>query len=117
MIHRYAYLLLAALLSPAVTSAQDRADLSAMLAFEGPVDNGVPRGWRSTAPGTFSVDETVVRAGRAAGRIRHTGSTGASSTFTLSIPVSFRGRVLELRGFVRTEEVSGLAGLLMRQEA
>ena len=117
MNRRYAYLLLAALLSPAVTSAQDRADLSAMLAFEGPVDNGVPRGWRSTAPGTFSVDETVVRAGRAAGRLRHTGSTGAGSAITLSIPVNLRGQVLELRGFVRTEEVSGLAGLLMRQEA
>ncbi len=92
MIRTYASLLLAVLLGPGSASAQDRADLSAMLAFEGPVDNGVPRGWRSSPPGTFSVEETVVRAGGAAGRLRHdAGSTGAYSAFTLSIPVDFRG--------------------------
>lgn len=118
MIRTCASLLLALLLWPSAASAQDRADLSVMLGFEGPVDGTVPRGWRSTAPGAFAVDETVVHGGRAAGRLHHdAGSTRAYGVVTLSIPVDFSGRVLELRGFVRTDGLNGPAGLLMRLEA
>ena len=118
MIRNRALLVLAALLWPAAASAQDPTDLSVMLGFEGPVDGGVPRGWRSTEPGAFAVDETIVHGGRTAGRLHHdAGSTRAYSAVTLPIPVQFRGRVLELRGFVRTDGVNGPAGLLMRLEA
>ena len=118
MIRTCASLLLALLLWPSAAPAQDRADLSVMLGFEGPVDGTVPRGWRSTAPGAFAVDETVVHGGRAAGRLHHdAGSTRTYGAVTLSIPVDFSGRVLELRGFVRTDGVNGPAGLLMRLEA
>ena len=118
MIRICASLLLAALLWPPAASAQDRADLPVMLGFDGPVDDGVPRGWRSTVPGAFAVDETIVHGGRAAGRLHHdAGSTRAYSAVRLSIPVQFHGRVLELRGFVRTDGVNGPAGLLMQLEA
>ena len=72
--------------------------------------------WR--AGGHVIVDETVFRSGRAAGRLhRDVASAGNFSAFTLSIPVQFEGRALELRGFVRTEDVTGFAGLWMREDA
>jgi len=39
-----------------------------------------------------------------------------SPTLTYSVPIEFKGRSLELRGFIRTEDVTNYVGLWMRED-
>ena len=42
--------------------------------------------------------------------------SGNFSTITTAIPIGFTGATIELRGFLRTRDVSGFAGLWMRED-
>lgn len=48
---------------------------------------------------------------------RDSNSAGTFSAITHKLPVDFRGGVVELRGYLRLQEVSGNAGLWLRQDA
>ena len=68
-------------------------------------------------PGTFAVDDTIVHGGRWALRIeRGDASPGPLTSVSKTIPIDFAGAQLELRGFLRTADVSNFAGLWMRQD-
>jgi C-terminal processing protease CtpA/Prc len=91
--------------------------LAAILSFETEHPGGSPAGWGGGPPGTIFVDGKVVHGGRWSVRIeRQTGSPSAFSTLTNSIPVDFAGTSIELRGFLRTENVSDFAGLWLRED-
>ena len=93
------------------TAAQD--DHGGVFTFESPTLDG----WAGGPPETQFADSVAVHGGRYAGRIdRDPESSGEFSTFTMSLPVTFSGKRLELRGWLRTEDVVGFAGLWLRQD-
>jgi len=76
-----------------------------------------PVGWRTNSPEDVSLDSKVIRSGKLSVRIeRAAGSIDAFSTITKSIPILFEGRKIELRGFIKTANVDGFAGLWMRED-
>ena len=92
-------------------------ELAATLAFEVPIENRMPRGWGGGTPDTLSLDRETKHSGEAAGRIdRAANRTDQFSTFTTWIPIDFTGAKIELRGYLRTKDVSGFAGFWMRED-
>ena len=78
----------------------------------------MPGGWRGGPKETISVDSESPYNGRQAVRLeRRADSPQAFSTITNSIPMDFAGETIELRGFLRTDSVSGFVGLWMREDA
>src|SRR5205807_2202783 len=62
-------------------------------------------------------DRDVVHGGKWSARIeRNSTSPNAFSTLTKSIPIDFAGTTIELRGFLRTEDVTDFVGLWMRED-
>jgi C-terminal processing protease CtpA/Prc len=93
-------------------------DLPKVLSFETEHPDGRPGGWRSGPPGTLFVDEKVVHSGRWAARLDRTAdSTETFSTLTRSMPIDFTGTRIELRGWLKMENVSGMVGLWLREDA
>jgi Peptidase family S41 len=98
-------------------SVTGRSDLELSLSFEAPARGDMPGGWGGGPPGTIFVDDKVVHGGRWSARIeRHTDSPSNFSTITKSISIEFSGATIELRGFLRTEDVSDFVGLWMRED-
>ncbi len=92
-------------------------DLAPFLAFEHDPRGKIPSGWFGTPPDTVSVDDTIVHGGKLAVRIERTAaSAGAISNLSTSLPIDFSGQRIELRGFLRTEDVTGYVGLWLRQD-
>jgi C-terminal processing protease CtpA/Prc len=104
------------LLATAVVPSRAREDASRVLTFE--AARSPLAGWGGGPPGTLFLDSTIVHEGRYSGRAeRAEGSPSAFSTFTMSIPVDFKGDTLELRGWLKYENVTGFVGLWQRQDA
>jgi C-terminal processing protease CtpA/Prc len=98
--------------------ALSRPELEAALGFEHKLGGPLPDGWSGGPPGTIFPDtEAHHTAGKSVARIeRRANGPGQFSTLTKSIPMGFKGAKIELRGFLRTEEVSDFAGLWMRED-
>ena len=95
----------------------EQTDLKAALSFELPSTSNMPGGWGGGPPETIFMDNKVVHGGPWAVRIERTSeSPNNFSTITKSIEMDFSGASLELRGFLRTEEVSDFVGLWMRED-
>lgn len=95
----------------------DRSRLKAVLSFETEQPGGMPTGWSGGPAETISVDGKIVHGGRWSARIeRNAHSSQTFSALTSVIPVDFTGKTLELRGFIRTENVTEFAGLWMRED-
>jgi len=93
-----------------------RDDLSRVLNFELPRTDAPPQGWNGTPSAVFS-DTSEVHGGRASVRIEsHPGGPPTFSTVTTFIPIDFLGQTVELRGFLRTRDVSDFAGLWVRED-
>jgi C-terminal processing protease CtpA/Prc len=92
-------------------------DLSQVLNFEAEPSGSMPAGWNGGPAGTISIDDKIVHAGKRSVRIeRKPDSPSTFSVLTKVLPLDFSGATIELRGFLRTEEVSGFAGLWMRED-
>jgi C-terminal processing protease CtpA/Prc len=95
-----------------------RGQLEAALGFEAPPNGMQPGGWGGGPGGTIFVDETIVHGGSRSARLERTAmSPSTSSSITKALPMTFSGQTIELRGFLRTQEVSRFAGLWMREDA
>ena len=95
----------------------NRSDLPKVLIFEAQPNGGMPGGWGGGPPGTIFADDKVVHGGRWSARIqREADSPSDFSVLTVATPMDFAGTSIELRGFLRTEDVSGFAGLWMRED-
>jgi hypothetical protein len=93
----------------------DRTTLEASLGFEDQQDGDHLVGWAANPPDTISLDSKVVHSGKWAVRLaRDAGSSRTFSAMLKVIPVDFGGTTIEYRGFLRTEDVTGFAGLFMR---
>lgn len=109
------------LLIPVVAFTQaplDRTTLAPLLRFERSTPGNAPTGWGGGPPGTLFIDDEIQHAGNRSLRLDRSApnSTSPFSTATLSIPIDFDGTTLELRGFLRTENVTDFAGLWMRED-
>jgi hypothetical protein len=82
------------------------------LGFEPGTPGSSPPGWSGTQ-GALVLDAAVHHGGAQAARIEGQGPT---TNIHQSIPIDFEGKRIELRGFLRTEDVSGIAGLWVRQD-
>ncbi|MEJ2206744.1 MAG: S41 family peptidase [Gemmatimonadota bacterium] len=104
-----------ALTAASPAAAQDYVDV---LTFEASAETGALRGWNGGPPATLHIDSMVVHGGRYAGRItRDAESESEFSVVALSLPVEFSGQTVELRGWLRTEDVAeGFAALWLRQD-
>jgi C-terminal processing protease CtpA/Prc len=112
---------MAALACYAQDAGPDRSalqkDLEPSLRFEAPVAGTIPGGWGGGPSGTIFADDKIVHGGKGSARIeRNAASANDFSSITKSIPIDFAGSEIELRGYLRTEDVSGFAGLWMRED-
>src|ERR1700741_2972419 len=90
--------------SPAQST--DRSTLAKILGFEVQPNGDMPGGWGGGPPGTLFADDKIVHGGRLSARIqRQAGNPDDFSTLTNNIPIDFAGAAIELRGFLRTEDV------------
>jgi C-terminal processing protease CtpA/Prc len=113
------WLLLLLLASPSAVAQPPagRPELAGLLDFEAEHVGGVPKNWNGGPPNTFAVDDKIVHGGKWALRIeRNDTSPSTLTAVSKTIPIDFVGAQLELRGFLRTADVSGFAGLWMRQD-
>ena len=116
-------LLLGLLAAFVILSAQNAGpELAQVLNFEATPEGHLPGGWNSGKPQTgpretISVDYKIVHGGARSVRLERTANSADEfSTVTKQIPLGLAGKQLELRGFLRTEAVSGFAGLWMRED-
>ena len=73
--------------------------------------------WSGGPAETLSLDSVFVQGGQYAGRLdRDRESELEFSSFGMTLPVTFSGETLELRGWLRTDRVTGFAGLWLRQD-
>ncbi len=105
---------------PALLCVAQDPDLSRLavdLTFETEQSGGMPNGWGGGPPGTIFADDKIVHRGKWSARIeRNAQSPQNFSTITNMVPMDFKGKTIELRGFIRTQEVSGFVGLWMRED-
>ena len=98
-------------------AAQNTPDLARVLSFEAEPNGTLPGGWGGGPLDTIALDDKVVHGGKRSVRlVRHEDASQQFSTLTKALPVDFAGTRIELRGFLRTEAVSGYTGLWMRED-
>ena len=101
----------------AQTTPIDQASLTKILGFENERSGDKPAGWFANPPGTVFSDDKIIHGGQWSVRIeRNAQSTGQFSVIGRSISWEFAAKSIEMRGFLRTEDVTGFAGLWMRQD-
>jgi C-terminal processing protease CtpA/Prc len=92
------------------------SQLADVLSFEAPNPIGTPVGW-SGALAAISLDKQIVHGGQASARIDRTPSTpGDFSTIMKAVAVDFSGDQIQIRGWLRTEDITGWVGLWMRED-
>lgn len=92
-------------------------ELAKVLNFNMPPAGTMPGGWNGGPPGTIFRDDQVVHKAQWAVRIeRHPSSPSQFSTLTHCVHMDFTGKTIELRGFLRIENVTGFAGLWVRED-
>jgi hypothetical protein len=97
-------------------STSPRVTLQQVLGFE---DQSGPSlsGWRSHPSGSVFADDKVVHSGRWSVRLqRNADSKDAFSGITRSLPVDFKGQRIELRGYLKLQDVTGFTGLWLRED-
>ena len=100
------------------TTPTDQASLTKILGFENEHTGDTPGGWFANPPGTVFMDDKIVHSGQWSVRIeRNPQSAGAFSVIGRPISWEFSGsKSIEMRGYLRTEDVTGYAGLWLRQD-
>jgi C-terminal processing protease CtpA/Prc len=99
------------------TTPIDQASLTKILGFENEHSGDKPGGWVANPPGTVFTDDKIVHSGQWSVRLeRNAQSGGELSVIRRSISWEFSANFIEMRGFLRTESVTGYAGLWMRQD-
>src|SRR5262245_36930686 len=93
-------------------------DLANVMSFEKEHMGGTPAGgWFANPPRTIFLDGEIVHGGRWSIRFERAPSvSGDSSVLGIGVPWDYEGGSIELRGFLRTESVSGFVGLWLRQD-
>src|SRR5262245_32685884 len=89
----------------------------ATLSFEIRGLSGPPAGWGGSPFWTIALDSTFVHDGRYAARFERAASSPQNASVLMrKLPVTFSGDTLELRGWIKTQDVEGFAGLWLRED-
>lgn len=92
-------------------------DFVKKLSFVLPSQGGLPGGWVGQPSGTISLDEQAKHDEQLSVLINRTPESPSSfSDLVTCIPMDFAGKTIELRGYLRTENVSTFAGLWLRED-
>ena len=98
-------------------STVSRANLQQSLGFEDQ-QSAALTGWHAYPAGTVTADNHTSHNGQWSVRLeRDLQSAGNFSVITKSLPLDFTGQTIELRGYLKLQDVSGNAGLWLRQDA
>jgi hypothetical protein len=98
-------------------SAGSRSTIQQSLGFEDQSSTALT-GWFTNPRDTVAADDHIFHSGHWSVRLqRDTQSAGTHSVIGRSLPVDFHGGVVELRGYLRLQDVSEIAGLWLRQNA
>jgi len=90
--------------------------LESILRFEGDREGEEIPGWSGGPSETIHFDSTLVHSGSGAARLERDGSSPSNfSQIGKQLSIDFVGQWIEIRGFLRTEGVSGFAGLWMQE--
>jgi C-terminal processing protease CtpA/Prc len=100
-----------------LSHAQDRPALADILGFESPAVGTCPGGWSCNPPDAIAADSDVVHGGKWSVRIeRQAGRSEPFSGVLKNLPIDFGGKTVELRGFIRTENVEGFSAFWIRED-
>ena len=94
-----------------------RANVAGILGFEGPAlkATGLPRGWWRPDGATVTLDTEVKHGGAQSLRIeRGAAAEGKFTPVSAEMPMDFKGKQLELRGWLRVQDVKEYATLWLR---
>lgn len=95
-----------------------RQNVSTILGFENGTPGAFPSGWTTSNTRDAMIDNSVVHGGAYSARIeRGPTSSGTYSDLQFTIPVDFAGQTIELRGFVKTENIVGQISLVLAERA
>lgn len=95
-----------------------QTELAKELSFETAHPAGRPGGWMGGPPDSVFADDKVVHGGQWSARIESKPDNPQGFTaLTRRLPMDFAGGEIVLRGWLRTEDVTGFAGLWMREDA
>jgi C-terminal processing protease CtpA/Prc len=114
-------LLLALACAALTASAQGQppsptAQLADLLSFEAPNAMQPPEGWGGT-PRTVFHDNEIAHGGKWSARIERPPSIdGQFSAFSKAVAIDFSGQRVQIRGWLRTEDITGWVGLWMRED-
>jgi riboflavin biosynthesis pyrimidine reductase len=98
-------------------TAASQANLQQALGFENQTSTSLT-GWYANPAGTVSADNSVAHTGHWSVRLqRDAQSVEALSVIMRSLPVDFHGSTVELRGYIKLQDVSGSAGFWLGQYA
>ena len=98
-------------------TSSPRATLQQSLGFEDQSSKTLT-GWSTIPPDTVSADDHIFHSGHWSVRLqRDAQSAGTFSVIGRSLPIDFHGGVVELRGYLRLQDVSEIAGLWLRENA
>ena len=112
-----AALLLALLPLVGQTQPIKRSELAPILNFEAGANGTQPRGWGGGPMSTIFADDKTVHSGKWAARLeRDASSPNDFTSITARLPIDFSGSRLELRGFLKTEDVARFFGFWMRED-
>jgi hypothetical protein len=110
-------LALAALLFASASAPAQDPPLSAILTFETAQPGGVLTGWSTSPPNSAVADGTIFRTGFWSARLERTATSGGDfSGLSKNIPLDVAGKAIVLRGFLRTENVTGYVSLWIRED-
>ena len=105
---------LLALLFAVLCRAQTAAPLERVLNFEADSAGRTLTGWGSNNA-TTTLDDQVVHSGKWSARIeRKVGAAGAFGGISKMLPMDFGGAMIELHGFLRSEDVTDYVGMWLR---
>jgi hypothetical protein len=95
----------------------DKQTVQKILGFAEEGEGPLPKGWSGGPEGTVIADNKVAHSGQWPVRLERTAdSQNTYSRLTKSLPSNFLGSQIELRGFLRLQDVKGFAGLWMRED-
>jgi len=104
-------------LSAPAQAPQSLNSLAPILSFEAPQPVDMPRGWGGGPAGTIFVDNKIVHGGQWSARLElDAASSDGASRLIAYIPADFAGSRIEWRGYLKTQDVSGFAGLWLRED-
>ncbi|MBL8217089.1 MAG: hypothetical protein JNK87_40590 [Bryobacterales bacterium] len=109
-------LLIALLLTvPAFGQPLTRANVANILGFEDSVNGRLSPFWNSGSNPEITADSEVVHSGNYSARISRTAPDNFT-TISAAIPYTFRAQTIQLRAFLKLEDVSGNVAIWLRQD-